>query len=64
MTNGQQSPANGECVHDNIPGNYGPVRVTMTDSLGTIFLGVLALILLVGLLRSEARYRALVARPE
>jgi hypothetical protein len=42
-----------------LPGDDGSVRVTMTDSLGTIFLGVLATILLIGLLRSKERYRAL-----
>ena len=64
MVNGQQNPGYDGFVRQNTPGDYSPVRVTMTDSLGTIFLGVLALILLAGLLRSEARYRALVARSE
>jgi len=46
------------------PGNYSPVTVTVKDSLGTIFLGVLAGILLVGLMRSEERYRTLLTHLE
>lgn len=41
------------------PGNYSPVTVTMNDTVGTIFLGVLSAILLIQWLRSESRYRAL-----
>lgn len=43
------------------PGFYSPVTVYMKDSLGAIFLGILSGILLLAWMRSEARYRALVA---
>lgn len=46
------------------PGNYSPVTVTVKDSLGTIFLGILAGILLIGLMRSEERYRTLLTQLE
>ena len=46
------------------PGNYSPVTVYMEDALGTIFLGVLAGLLLIGWIRSEARYRKLITRLE
>lgn len=46
------------------PGNYSPVTVYMRDSLGAIFLGVLAGILLIGWVRSEARYRGLITPSE
>ena len=42
------------------PGNYSPVTVEMKDTIGVIFLGILAWILLIGWTRSEARNRALV----
>ncbi|HLO16179.1 MAG TPA: hypothetical protein VK206_15200 [Anaerolineales bacterium] len=44
------------------PGNYSPVTVNMKDSLGAIFLGILCGILLVGWIRTEARYRALITQ--
>jgi hypothetical protein len=46
------------------PGNYSPVTVYMRDSLGAIFLGALAGILLIGWVRSEARYRGLITQLE
>ena len=46
------------------PGNYSPVTVTVKDTLGTIFLGVLAGILLVGWMRAEARYQTLITQLE
>ncbi len=36
--------------------------VRMNDVIGTIFLGILSIFLLVALLQSEARYRSLLAR--
>ena len=36
------------------PGNYSPV----TDTVGSVFLGVLSVLLLVGWIRAEVRYRA------
>lgn len=41
------------------PGNYSPVNVYMEDSVGAIFLGLLCGILLIGWMRAEARYCAL-----
>jgi hypothetical protein len=46
------------------PGNYSPVTVTVKDTLGAIFLGILSAILLVGWMRTEARYRALTTQLE
>jgi hypothetical protein len=41
------------------PGNYSPVTITIKDSLGVIFLGILSVILLIGWRRSELYYRKL-----
>jgi hypothetical protein len=46
------------------PGNYSPVTVTVSDSIGAMFLGILAVILLIGWRRSETRYRRLIAERE
>ena len=46
------------------PGNYGPVTVYIKDTLGALFLGILSGILLVGWIRAEARYRALITQLE
>lgn len=46
------------------PGNYSPVTVYMEDTMGAIFLGFLAGVLLIGWMRAEARYRALIAELE
>ena len=40
---------------------YNPVTVTVSESVGILILGVLALALLVALLRSQARHRKLLA---
>jgi hypothetical protein len=40
-----------------VPGNYQPIH--LEDTVGAVFLGILALILLIGWIRSEARYRKL-----
>jgi hypothetical protein len=44
--------------------HYNPVTVTLTatDTVGAVILGVLAFVLLVALLRSQARNRALMAQ--
>jgi hypothetical protein len=44
------------------PGSYSPVTVDMADTVGATFLGIIALVLLVAFVRSEARCRALTAR--
>ena len=46
------------------PGNYSPVTVYVKDTLGVVFLGALAGILLIGWMRSEARYRGLITQWE
>jgi hypothetical protein len=42
--------------------NYNPVTVTVTESVGILVLGGLALMPLVALLRSQSRHRRLLAR--
>lgn len=46
------------------PGNYSPVTVTVSDSIGAIVLGTVSIILLIGWTRAEARYRALLVQKE
>jgi hypothetical protein len=41
------------------PGTYSPISVHMGDTLGVLFLGVLACVLLANWVRAEARVRAL-----
>ena len=41
------------------PGNYSPVTVYMEDTLGTVFLGILTLIMLIGWRRAELHNRRL-----
>jgi hypothetical protein len=41
------------------PGNYSPVTINVKDTVGTVLLGILAVILLVGWMRAEGRYRNL-----
>lgn len=41
---------------------YNPVTITVTESVGILVLGVLALTLLVALLRSQSRHRKLLAQ--
>ena len=50
-SNGQTPPVS--------PGTYSPVTVQNYDSLGALFLGIFALITLVGWIRAEARNRQL-----
>jgi hypothetical protein len=46
------------------PGNYNPVTVEVKDTIGAIFLGILAGILLIGWMRAEARNRALLKQSQ
>lgn len=46
------------------PGNYSPVTVTVSDSIGAIVLGTLSIILLIGWMRAEAQYRDLLLQKE
>lgn len=45
------------------PGNYSPVIVEVKEATGTVFLGILSIILLIGWMRSEARNYTLIAEP-
>ncbi|MFZ1753400.1 MAG: hypothetical protein WBO46_12415 [Caldilineaceae bacterium] len=42
--------------------NYNPVTVTVSESVGILVLGVLAVMLLFALLRSQSRHRKLLAQ--
>ena len=46
------------------PGNYSPVDWKMQDTVGAVFLGILAVVFMIAWMRSEARYRTLVAQQE
>jgi len=42
--------------------NYNPVTVTVSESVGILVLGVLSVMLLIALLRSQSRHRKLLAQ--
>jgi hypothetical protein len=63
-TNENNIPVPGDQTPLVSPGNYSPVTVTVKDTLGAIFLGILSAILLVGWMRAEERYRALTTQLE
>jgi hypothetical protein len=45
------------------PGNYSPVSVYMNgNTLGTIFLAILSVLLLIGWMRTETHYYSLLKR--
>jgi len=46
------------------PGNYSPVTVYMEDTIGVIFIGIFAILSLIGWMRSERRYRKLITHKE
>lgn len=46
------------------PGNYSPVTVNISDSLGAFFLGILTIILLIGWRRAETRLHRLMMQQE
>jgi len=64
LKNEDQLPMSVDTTPSVSPGNYSPVTVTVKDSLGAIFLGVLSVILLVGWMRAEARTRVLITETE
>lgn len=45
-----------------VPGNYQPVH--FEDTIGVIMMGILTGIMLIGWMRSEARYRKLLTQKE
>jgi hypothetical protein len=57
----QQRLAHDDGVREDAQDVVSGVKVSVTDTLGTIFLGLLALILLVALLRAQKRNRVLAA---
>jgi hypothetical protein len=63
-TDEDHAPAMDQNTSHGYPCNYSPVTVCMEDSLGTIFLGVLSALLLIGWMRAESHYRKLVTRLE
>ena len=46
------------------PGNYSQVTVYMKDTVGAVFLGIFAVIALIGWIRTYRRYRTLAAQLE
>jgi hypothetical protein len=58
MTDIKQDAVNG--LQAEVIGHYNPVRVS--DTVGTLILGLIGLILLIALLRSHARNRKLLAQ--
>ena len=62
MTDKPQNPANDELTDNRLLLRDGSTIIATRDTPGVIILGILALILLVALLRSQARNRALVAQ--
>lgn len=59
MMNETQMPDTEEKTPKVSPGNYSPVTVHMDDTVGATFLGILAVIMLIGWRRAEARNRQL-----
>ena len=62
MSTNEGHPVIGEGGILEIPGNYQPVH--LEDTVGAIFLGVFAIISLIGWMRSEKRYRKLITHQE
>ncbi len=62
MSRSEEHPTIGENAVLVIPGNYQPVH--LQDTFGAIFLGIFAVIFLIGWMRSEARNRALITQRE
>lgn len=52
-----------ERSHCGTPCNNSPVTIYLEDTVGAIFLGIVASILLIGWMRSEARNRTFVVKP-
>jgi hypothetical protein len=62
MSTNEAHPITGDQGVLNVPGNYQPIH--LEDTFGAIFLGIFAVISLVGWIRAEARYRALITQLE
>ena len=48
--------------HDTGYGNYGPVRVYMADTIGSVALAIVSVLLLRALLKERAHNRALIEK--
>ena len=44
------------------PGNYSPVTIHVSDSVGAIFLGIFAVIMLIGWRRAETRLQRVMSQ--
>lgn len=64
MTNEEQNLIQEMQTPEVKPGTYSPVTVHFQDTWGTIFLGILSIILLVGWIRSEKRNRTVIAKQQ
>jgi hypothetical protein len=62
MSTSEEHPTLGARAVLVVPGNYQPIH--LEDTAGAIFLGIFAVISLIGWMRSEARNRALLTQKE
>jgi len=62
QTNEVQYPEEQNRTPSVSPGNYSPVTVYMEDTIGAVFLGIIAFLFLIGWLCSEARLHKLTFR--
>ena len=62
MSTNEGHPVIGEGGILEIPGNYQPVH--LEDTVGAIFLGIFAIISLIGWMHSEKRYRKFITHQE
>jgi hypothetical protein len=60
MSSNEGHPILAEGAVLEIPGSYQPVH--LEDTFGAIFLGIFAIISLIGWMRSETRYRKFIIR--
>ena len=61
LTNVDQVPVEEE-TPDKYTNGHNSVDVNLKDTVGAVFLGILSLILLIGWVRAEARYRTLITK--
>jgi hypothetical protein len=62
LTEKRRSPLDDDLVRESGQDLQSRISVSMTDTLGTIFLGLLSVILLIALLRAYKRNRVLAAQ--
>ena len=60
MADDEQIPATDARTLPDISGNYQPIH--LEDTVGAVFLGIFAVMSLIGWMRAEARYRALITQ--